>query len=1068
MLKRIAPLLVVCAVILLSQVGNADDTGIFGGGVIDVPPNVLIIFDNSGSMNWTTEEYYGETYDPSVTYPGSHNNRYVYYKERSWANWYSFQYIGTDRVVSSSEINCTSARETLNEKGHWLGNISTSAPHYCGSWYTARRLRTGNYWNFLESVSAVEKTRLQVAKDVISDLVSTTPGVRFGIMVFNYDKGGHLIAPLQDRTTSEINTLTTQINGISATTWTPLAETLAEAGLYFAGENSWSNSSTTPGMFSGTTTYDSPIDWRCQKNYVIIMTDGEPTMDQGSILTTSDYMHGKPIQDKDGDNHEPGYSDEISYPDDGSDYLDDVAKFLYEEDLLAGSTADTGGISFDNDDYPTQNIITYTVGFDVANTLLEETADADHGQGDYFTTEEGDSLSDIFETILASILETSIQFVAPVVPVNRTNRTFADNAMYLGLFKPASSGFWKGNLKKFGLNDDGVILDRYGNSAVDASGKIKEGAKTCWYEVTGLEGIAVEVGGAGQVLLEQSARNFYTRETGTALITFNKTNITSSDLGYADDTYTNERDDLIDYVRADGRYNPAATGETDRPRTWLFGDILHSKPAVLYDDLNSTNVIFVGANDGFLHCFLDNDNTQVGQSNTNLQDDQLTEAWAFIPWDLLPDLRSLPPEGETLYITGDTVHDYFVDGTPIVFRPKGTPRKSYVTFGLRRGGDKYYCLDVTNYTSPSFAWEIPSNILGTSSEALGQSWSIPRFITVKTSSADTTGTQMLLFAGGYDPNQDNADPGASDTKGRAVFAVAPGATSCSLSSNVNFNHSNYASMTYSIVDLNSFDCNEDGFEDTIYAASLGGDVFVFSDRDGDGTWDKRRLFSAGNDGGTDRLRKFFKSPGIVRMNFSYDYIYIGSGDREDPLKETVTNRFYAIKNKWPVSWSDSTSTMTIADLEDVNTDLFNSPTATEEQKTDKYESLDTKSGWWFNLPNTGEKVVSSPIIYDKAVWFTTFTPSNDTSDTTDRCSTSSGAGTGRLYAVNYKTGSAIFDLNDDGTKERSLNIGGGIPSDPVVIVTKKGSYIAVGRQEGVEITTSRSDQLINPYYWLQK
>lgn len=1071
-IKQSISLLAAYVLLLLPTMVSADDTAVFGGGSLDVEANVLIIFDNSGSMN-TNVIYQGPAYDPSQQYDGNYNREKVYYQQSGWINWYIFQDIGSNSTVDYSEIRCKDARNDLNDSGHWLGRIDLDYPHDCERRGSSRNLKMGNYLNYLDQNpgAGTPRTRLEVAKEVIAELVSTTTttGVRFGIMVFNSSEGGHLIAPIETRDGDGIDTMVAQINDIRAETWTPLAETLAEAGLYFAGKQSWANSSHTVGMLSGTTTYDSPIEWRCQKNYVILMTDGESTQDRGSILTREDYINGKPIRDYDGDEREPGYSNQVSYDSYGSDYLDDVAKFLYDEDLLTGSVTDEGGVSFDDEDYSKQHIITYTVGFDIDNDLLKRTADANHGQGGYYTTQQGARLSDIFETIILAILDTSVQFVAPVVPVNRINRTYADNAMYLGLFLPDSSGLWKGNLKKFGLSEDGMLLDRYGNNALDSSGAIKEGAKTCWYEVAdNTEGIRVDIGGAGKVLMGQSTRNFYTRSTGSSLLVFNKTNITPTALGFADDTYITQRDDLVDYVRAEGTYSSSATATDAKPRNWVLGDILHSEPAVLYDDPNSTNVIFVGANDGFLHCFLDNDQSGVGYANTNLQDDTLTEAWAFVPWDLLPKLQNLPPERATNSITGDTVHDYFIDGSPIIFRPDEAPRKSYVVFGLRRGGDKYYCLDITNYNSPSFAWGIPNSILGTGMETLGQSWSTPRFVRIKRSSADTVGKEVLLFAGGYDTNQDNSDPGTGDSKGRAVFAIEPGPTNCTLSSNINFSHNNYSNINYSIIDLNSFDSNDDGFEDTIYAGSLGGDLFVFSDRDGDGTWQKRRLFSAGNHGGTTGLRKFMKSPGIVRMTLNYDFLYIGSGDREDPQKDTVTDRFYAIKNKWPEGWSDETNTLTITDLEEVSVDIFNSSTASNEDKTAKLQMLEAKAGWWFNLPNLGEKVVSSPLIFDKAVWFTTFTPSSSTYEITDRCTLPGGVGTARLYAVNYKTGSAMFDLDGDGDKDRSIAIGGGIPSDPVVIVTKKGSYIAVGRQYGVSVRSSGKAVLFDKIYWIDK
>ncbi|NIO03074.1 MAG: pilus assembly protein, partial [Proteobacteria bacterium] len=110
--------------------------------------------------------------------------------------------------------------------------------------------------------------------------------------------------------------LHTAIGGISADTWTPLAETLYEAGLYFEGKASF---------FNAGVTYTSPItDW-CQKSYIIVITDGLSTQDRNPVLTTIGNNG-----DTDGDGVDPG-----TYPDDGSDYLDDVAKYLYDIDLRA-------------------------------------------------------------------------------------------------------------------------------------------------------------------------------------------------------------------------------------------------------------------------------------------------------------------------------------------------------------------------------------------------------------------------------------------------------------------------------------------------------------------------------------------------------------------------------------------------------------------------------------------------------------------------------------------------------------------------------------------------------------
>ena len=55
-------------------------------------------------------------------------------------------------------------------------------------------------------------------------------------------------------------------------------------------------------------------------------------------------------------------------------------------------------------------------------------------------------------------------------------------------------------------------------------------------------------------------------------------------------------------------------------------------------------------------------------------------------------------------------------------------------------------------------------------------------------------------------------------------------------------------------------------------------------------------------------------------------------------------------------------------------------------------------------------------------------------------------GIGKLYALNYKTGKAVLDFDDDGDLERSTEIGGGIPSEPVTIITEdsKKLFISTG------------------------
>ena len=69
----------------------------------------------------------------------------------------------------------------------------------------------------------------------------------------------------------------------------------------------------------------------------------------------------------------------VHYADDGTDFLDDVAKYLYDTDLSS---------SFEGQ----QHIITYTIGFTLNSDLLERTAAQGHGK--YYYSSNAQTLSE--------------------------------------------------------------------------------------------------------------------------------------------------------------------------------------------------------------------------------------------------------------------------------------------------------------------------------------------------------------------------------------------------------------------------------------------------------------------------------------------------------------------------------------------------------------------------------------------------------------------------------------------------------------------------------------------------
>jgi len=1019
---------------------RADDTEIYGTVTsTSLEPNVLIIFDSSGSMS--TADVPGEPYNFLTIYSGAYPSQAVYIRVRIGRGVYEWQQFAAD----IDDLNCTSVKDELFVQGYARGRINGASQSYtCASGGTSKTLRTGNYINYVDSGVGASRRRIDVAKDVIRDLIDRTNGVRFGAMRFNNEQGGRLIAECGiDKTT-----LKNRIGDIAADGWTPLAETLAEAGLYFAGMGSWYNSGVT---------YTSPMQERCQKNYIIIMTDGEPTQDQDSKLSATSYINGDIIGDYDNDGDDPG-----TYDSNGSDYLDDVAKYLYERDC---NPTLGDGTSFDK-----QNIETYTIGFQLSAPLLEDTAL--NGGGEYFTATNYSELSEAFYHIMSSISEENAVFVAPVVPISRMNRTYAGDRIYLGFFKPQLSGRWIGNIKRYGLDSYGNLYDANDVVATTPEGLIKSNALSYWTTM-GNDGPDVSAGGAAEVLQllidGASTRNVYTYSgTPNLLLTesinaFVDTNdaLTPALLGVADAA---ARQDLITTIR-----------------NGAFGDIIHSEPVVVYypdpDGDEATDddktMIYTGSNDGMLHC---------------IDDDDGSEAWAFIPPDQLNRLNLLT----------NVDHDYFVDGSPVIYQ---NGSQKIMIFGERRGGYDYTALDISSPTAPSWLYSFGPHILDEDTgdpsnpyEQLGQSWGKPERATIATSSVvttagcnlniETTAQDVFLVPGGYDNNQDQTTPSATDTVGRALFAI--NVSSGALVDNFNFNAVSHSSlgMTHSFVDMTALDHDGDGIHSRVYAGDLGGNMFAFRDDEEviftpcstdisqvivDGVWTAKKLFNASTDG---VQRKILYPPDAVGETFG-EMIFFGTGDRSDPGKTTVVNRIYAVKNDWA-----SSATLTESDLVDVTNDLIQLGTDAEQESVKT--ALQAAGGWFIQLENLGEKVVASPRVYGGVVYFTTYTPSDGTEGVEgDPCAVSTVRGIGRMYAIDYKTGASVLELSSEtetnpagdpvdlGKKDRSVAIGTAIPSAPVIAILSGGARIFIGVEGGIVSLPTIATQDMYTYYWNQ-
>jgi len=417
------------------------------------------------------------------------------------------------------------------------------------------------------------------------------------------------------------------------------------------------------------------------------------------------------------------------------------------------------------------------------------------------------------------------------------------------------------------------------------------------------------------------------------------------------------------------------------------------------------------------------------------------ELWAFIPPVLLPSLKGL---------TGESLA-FFVDGSPKVYRTEST---TVLLFGLRRGGNQYIALDVSDPLSPKYLWDISPSRTGFGE--LGQTWSTPQLGKIVIGSQEKW---VFFIGGGYDENQDNEPVSANDSKGRAVYVID--ALTGDLVWSYTYAKNNL--MRYSIPsDITRVDTDGNGRIDRLYVGDMGGRMWRFDIGDPDTSkWTGKIIFNSSSGG---VQRKIFYPPDVTleKDSGNYEMLFFGTGDREHPKAFGLLDRLYGLKDKNP------SSPLGEGDLVDVTEDLLQNPATSSAQKTSILESLRAGNGWYIKLnENPGEKCLSNPVVFFGTVYYTTFTP--DPGSESDICFV--GEGTARIYALNFKTGNAVFNLDGVGTinnltrSDRNLVIGTVIPSGTIITFIGGTAVGYVGVGGGVYTPKLATTKSLFPVNW---
>ena len=636
-----------------------------------------------------------------------------------------------------------------------------------------------------------------------------------------------------------------------------------------------------------------------------------------------------------------------------------------------------------------------------------------------FMAANASQLKKAIETIVKNIHEESYYFNSPV---SLTNRVVDKDIVYLSSFVPNNTPFWKGNIKAYQLNEHGLL-------PVDKDGNLLN-SSLIWDASENLKNISPD------------ARKIYTYVDGE-LKSFSYANLTNVDLEVLS---SSDRQDLINHIRGIDAFDMDQDGDKTETREWKLGDIFHSnavvvgEPSPFFEDQGFSgthgfyqtkkdrmSVIIAGANDGMIHAF------DVGNGN---------EQWAFIPNSLLKNLKFMV-SAHTFYVdSSPKVADVWFYSSPTDSTKSDEEWKTILICGLRKGGKAYFALDITDTSTPRFLWEFPKPTDTGALSKMGQSWSEPAIGRVKIEAGGELYERWVAFiGGGFD---------YTDNRGKSFYVIDI------KSGDVIKEFSEIEGMNYSLAaPSTAVDTNSDGYVDKIYIGDLGGQMWVFDlsfdekNKESNSRWTGKRLFIVPNSQ-AERHRIYYQ-PVVAFDRFGTPWIYFGTGDSEHPHDlSNPAERFYAVKDSGRGNYPRREM-----DLLDVTTSNEFTPTL--------------KEGWFLQLEKSkqkSEKVLTKPIVFNKLVYFTTYTYTA----TEDPCSIT---GEGKLYIVEYLSGAGAFEVDDfddlqENPSQRSKKIGEGVPSSPVIKENLKGSAsVTIGTMKGPIFTSrifspSKSKEII---YW---
>jgi type IV pilus assembly protein PilY1 len=736
--------------------------------------------------------------------------------------------------------------------------------------------------------------------------------------------------------------------------FTPITGTLTTVRDYFRGSSS-------------------PITQTCQKNFVMLATDGNPT--------------GK----TNGQQYDPSQWQNTYDAVTGTWTYGQAQRDVFDQ-LTALRTTALSGRNYD--------IQTYVVGMGdtLANpssiAALNRMAALGGGYPTAFVGSSAETLQSAFQAIVADIqAKTS---AASSVALNTGSWT-TGSAIYQAKF---NSGDWSGTLVNYGVSATGAVNT---TPTWDAGAQIKAqhwntGRNVITYKpsaTAGQHGIPFRW---PAVPATPGATELDTAQT-TAL---NQTPGGGSD-AFGELRLRFLRGDSTQEARMCASPPCAAPQFRNRTNTPL-GDIVNSSPYYVgapnfgyYDDFESaryssfvsanrarTPVIYTGANDGMLHAI----NATTG-----------AEMFAYVPSPVIADLPKLTDLAYN--------HRYYVDGSPTVGDVfYASAWHTLLVAGMRGGAKGLFALDVTDPTQ--FSEANAQNIVRWEFQDADMGYVFGQPLLVKTNN----GAWSVIVSGGYN---------AGNASGHAVLFVIDAETGA-LVKKIDTGAGTAASPN-GLSAPAAIDANGDGVADVVYAGDLDGNLWKFDlSASAPASWGLGNsalpLFAAGSGHavtGRPDVTKFSGGGFLIAFGTGR---YLTGGDNTD----LTTQRIYAVRDTGTagtVALSlmvqqsvTGTGTGTDGNTYRFSTHAVGMPKdylSTGDNTVVKSTFLSDKRGWYLDLPDSGERVVADARFRGGRAIFTSIVP-----DVSSPCAY---GGSGWVIELDAMTGnrfdSATFDSNGD-------------------------------------------------------